>query len=369
MPFNAQYWGRVSANGNTSFIVQSNGVHVREGSPAIFAYAAPAEPLSEVVAANYFSHPTVVNSVCAGDLINIDAIDGFGLYYVNSVNSVSMVLTVLPFDSHLGTVTSITAGAGLAATDTPITDSGTISIPNLITAATVTNPSSITFNARGMLTAAVAGPADTVQTISQDSATFPSIIITEPTADNYSLQVPSAAHVFNYSFSLGSGGTGQAIPFDGEDWHGLDLTPTLYNVFSVFNPQSWAIGVSGRTIRIPTSATFTRAWYEVEIHLVVDMETLPTDGGNWGILDITLAPSFPTIGFLNRYTDNFHPGSGGVSGSTYYKAITKAIFVQSGGVNPADDLYIAFPIRNMGGPGDWTIRNGCISIRRVGTEV
>jgi hypothetical protein len=57
-----------------------------------------------------------------------------------------------------GTITSITAGTGL--TGGTITSSGTIALANTtITAGSFAYPSSVTFNAQGQATAAVAGTA------------------------------------------------------------------------------------------------------------------------------------------------------------------------------------------------------------------
>ncbi len=193
MPFNDLYWGRVSANDNTTFVVLPNGVHARQGSPAIFAYGAPTEPLATVIADNYFSDPTVINSVCNGDLINIDAIDGLGLYYVNSVNSNTNDITILPFDTNLGTVTAITEAYGITCTPNPITSTGTIALANLGTAAVVPYPSSLSIDGQGRIYAAIAGTAP-VTSVSGTASDISSTGGTTPVLDLIDTAVTAGAY-------------------------------------------------------------------------------------------------------------------------------------------------------------------------------
>lgn len=83
----------------------------------------------------------------------VRAIQGTGDVTVSQAGNVLSINCV----SGSGTVTSVTAGSGLSGGT--ITTTGTISMPDVITAGSVSYPSSITYDAKGRITSATAGSA------------------------------------------------------------------------------------------------------------------------------------------------------------------------------------------------------------------
>ncbi len=217
----------------------------------------------------------------------------------------------------------------------------------------------------------VALSTNVVRSLSDPDNIFPFSFFSQPTPGNYKVDIPSLSNTFYFSFSTTNGGAGQTIPFLGPTIPTyFAINSTNYNTFVLANPQAWLInnpGASGpQTIVIPSPVGVNRAYYEVEIQLVIDAQGLPAAGTNYG--DLSIGIGWPSV-TRGLYYDFFHQGSEtGGSGTTRYKAITKGLFTQSGGGNPIDDLYISFPIRNIGGPTDWLIANGVISIKRVLTN-
>jgi len=158
---------------------------------------------------------------------------------VTSVNGVSPVGGNVTLTIPAGTVTSIMAGAGLSGGT--ITGSGTISLPNVGPGGTHANPSSISLDAQGRITAITAGGGGAgfnghiTNPINIEMTTTPQMFLDRHTG----------AGAVGASQNLGS--------FDMRGWNGSAFASGFR--IEAITSQAWTTGVNGTIVNFNLTQT------------------------------------------------------------------------------------------------------------------
>lgn len=279
--------------------------------------------------------------------VEIDDLLGGGYQTVSTSSLMSVpyaLYAATSGNSSNGTVTSITTGAGLTSTPNPITTTGTIDLPTLITPNTFGDSISypvITVDAYGRITSASTQTISSGNVIATGTTMISTVNGNTVTVDAVNgSAIWNANQIQNMPVVGGTPGTGQVLQFNGTQWAptnpnagtftslsvgaGLVPTGTYTNTANISADTASAIWNAKKIQSAPVSITFP-----------LTGDILQFNGGQW--TPSPLPPGLPT-GSAGAIL--YNPTGGGWQGTNPSNIFTDGTNIGIGNNSPLSSLDI-----------------------------